>query len=155
TGAQDPVVRREKYRNARRDLDRAIAEAPTHQGAHFLRAFLIGRWCGDFKEFDDLPLAEEDIDLAIASGPPAADLFYHAVLVRAMNPTKSPQAETQIVDLVAKAVAHGYNPVAFTFGPFFKPLKDKPAFQAAMKTPVGPTTDHDVYWSNPALDPIE
>ena len=147
--------RHDAYRTARRDLDRAITLEPTHQGAHFIRTFLIVRRCLELRETGDLTMAEDDIDQAIAIGPPAPDLFYYAALVRALNPKKTPQTEPQILDLIAQSLAHGGDPAKFTIEAPFKFMRPNPAFRVAVKLPVGPKPDHDVYWSNPVAGPVE
>jgi tetratricopeptide (TPR) repeat protein len=142
-------------RSARVDLDKAKKLNSAHQGAHFITAFLIVRRCLESRKFDEIAAALEELDRAIAIGPPAPDLFYYAALVRAHDPKKTPQTEVEIVNFIGQALAHGGDPAKFTIEPPFRFLRNNPAFQAAVKQPPGPKPDHDLYWSNPVAGALE
>jgi serine/threonine protein kinase len=149
TAPEDPTRRRAAFDRARRDVDRAIELDPNLPSAYFVRAFLIVRRYHNWKETDGLKLAELDLDTAISLGPPAAELFQYAAMIRALNPEKTPERETQILDFIGKALAHGANPESFRVPPHFAFVRKNPAFEAILKTAAVQPNENTVRWSDP------
>jgi serine/threonine protein kinase len=131
-------------------LDQAIALDGRLQAAYFNRALVESTLVEQGKHTPEQAI--RDIETAIALGPPAADLHYHAAYFYALAARQTPQNSGPALDHVEKAIALGRPPQDFAYLKWLEGVGQSPRLERLLKQAAAPLP---VTSTPKLLDPLQ